>query len=145
MLINAIHLHSMKFKNGRHPFRVPSGEVIIHRHQMHTLFSQCIEKHRQRCDQCLAFSCLHFGHLAPMQCRSPNQLDIIMHHVPFHLRSCSQPFVVPNSFISLNRHTCSSCCRITVPICSLDPEFFVLRQTPSCFFDKCKRLSHHLL
>ena len=85
VLVNAIHREAVELKNGTHPFRVPSRQIIIDRDQMHTSSGQCIQEHRKGGHQGLSLTRLHFGHLASVQCNTPNQLHIVVDHVPFHI------------------------------------------------------------
>ena len=63
-----------------HPVAVATGQVIVHRHDVHTAPGECVQVGRQRGDQGLALAGAHFGDLALVQHHAADQLHIEMAH-----------------------------------------------------------------
>ena len=65
-----------------HPFRIPGGEVVVHRHHVDPLARQRVEVGRQRGHQGFALARGHLRDPAGVQDDSPDQLDIERDHLP---------------------------------------------------------------
>ena len=50
-----------------HPLGVALGEVVVHRHDVHALAGQCVQVHRERGNERLAFARLHLGDARAVQ------------------------------------------------------------------------------
>ena len=72
----------MELKNFSHPLAVAERKVVVHRHEMNPFTSKCIQIHRQRGDQSLAFARGHLGDFPLVQHDPPDELHVEGHHVP---------------------------------------------------------------
>ena len=63
-----------------HPFGIAAGEVVVHRHHVHTATGQGIEVAGQGGDQGFAFAGFHLSDLAFMQHHAADQLHIEVAH-----------------------------------------------------------------
>jgi hypothetical protein len=52
------------------------GEVVVHRHQMDTLATECVEVRGQGADEGLALTGLHLGDPAEVECGATHHLDV---------------------------------------------------------------------
>ena len=84
IVLNAADREPEKIVKLPHPFRIATGQIIVHRHEMRAASGQRVEIKRQGRDQSLAFARRHFGDAAAMQNHSADQLHIEVHHVPGH-------------------------------------------------------------
>ena len=116
MLVDAVDAHAVEFEQRRHPLRIAASEVIIHRHEVNALSSQRVEEHGERGDKRLALTRLHLRHLASVQGRTTDQLDIVMHHVPLHFRTSSHPGIAPHSLVAVDGDPAALGCDVPVPI-----------------------------
>ena len=78
--LNHAHLEAEEFVQGAHPRRIPPGEVVIHRHQMHGLAADGIQVGRQSGDEGLAFAGAHLGDFAFVQGDAADELHIEVAH-----------------------------------------------------------------
>ena len=70
--------HAEKAVNATHPFGVVFGQIIVDRNDVHTFTGECIQINRQRCDQGLAFTGLHFCDIAAVERSSTHQLHLVV-------------------------------------------------------------------
>ena len=142
VLVDAIDPHAVEFEQRRHPFRVTAGEVIVHRYEVDALSGQRVEEHGERGDKRLALTRLHLRHLASVQGRTTDQLNIVVHHVPLYFRTGSHPGIAPRGLVAVDGDAAALSCDVPVPIRGGDSELPIFRQSPRSFFDECKRLRH---
>ena len=116
VLVDAIDPHAVEFEQRRHPFRVTASEVIVHRYEVHALSGQRVEEHGERGDERLALTRLHLRHLASVQGRTTDQLNIVVHHVPLYFRTCSHPGVPPSRLIAIDGNAAALGCDVPIPI-----------------------------
>ena len=83
-VLNTTNRKTQKFKKGTHPMRVPTGEVIIDGHQLAIFTTQGIQIQGTGRNQGLSLPCGHLRNMPFMQGDSPDQLHIVMHHLPFN-------------------------------------------------------------
>ena len=62
-LVDAVNGQSVELVERAHPFRVALCEVVVDSHNVHTLASERVEEHGERCDECLALTSSHFGNV----------------------------------------------------------------------------------
>ncbi|GBD37333.1 hypothetical protein HRbin36_02464 [bacterium HR36] len=67
--------------DGRHPFAIPAGQVIVDRNDMDPLAGQRVEHRRQCGNQRLAFARGHFRDLALVQHNAAEDLHIEVSHI----------------------------------------------------------------
>jgi len=100
--LGQIHPHgeSQEAMQPPHPFRVPLGQVVIHRDDMDPLAGDGIEVGRQGSHQGFAFPGAHFGNFAMVQHHAPDQLHIEVAHAqhpltrfPYHSEGFRQQVV----------------------------------------------------
>ena len=82
VVLDAAHRQAQILQQKAHPFRVPAGEVIIHRNEMHAAPGEAIQIQRQRRHQRLALTRPHLCDLSVMQRHAADELHIKMHHLP---------------------------------------------------------------
>ena len=78
---NLAHRKPQKLVYLPHPIGVAASQIIVYRDQMRALSFQCVEIHRARGDERLAFARFHFRNHPPMQHDPADELHIIMPHV----------------------------------------------------------------
>ncbi len=74
------HRHAHEAVNLAHPFRVPAGQVVVHRHHVHALAGQGVQVHSQGGHQGLALARAHLGNLALVQGHGADELDVVVAH-----------------------------------------------------------------
>ena len=84
-----------------HPLGVTLGEVVIDRHNVHSLAGQCVKEHRKGRHKGLALTGRHLRDLALMQHDTTDQLDVIVNHVPCHLVAAGDPVVLIDGLVAL--------------------------------------------
>ncbi len=144
VFVDAIHRQSVKFIQWAHPLSVTTCEVIVDRNQMDAPAGQGVEEHRQRGHQRLSLPRLHLRNLASVQRHPTNQLDVVVDHVPCHLRSGGRPGLGPVRFVALNPHHISCCCNFLVQFCGGHLHIAVGREPTCRLLHKGKRLGHDL-
>ncbi len=75
------HRHAEVVVEAAHPLGVAARQVVVDRHQVHTLAGQRIEVDRQRGHQRLAFAGAHLGDLAVVQRHAADQLHVEVAHL----------------------------------------------------------------
>jgi len=75
---NKSNLETHPTMNATHPLSMESGQVIVHRDDVHAFSRERIEICRQRRDKSFAFTGSHFWNPASMQCGPTHQLNIKM-------------------------------------------------------------------
>ena len=73
--------HAEEAVDPAHPLRVAAGEVVVDGDDVHALAGERVEVGRQRRDQRLAFTGLHFRDLAAVQDHAADQLHVEVPHV----------------------------------------------------------------
>ena len=63
-----------------HPLAVAPRKVVVDRHHVDALSGECVEVHRRRSDERLAFACAHLGDAPLMQADPAHELHIEMPH-----------------------------------------------------------------
>ncbi len=71
---------AQKFVNLTHPDRVTTGQVIVHRDDMHALARQGVQINGKRRDQGFPLTGFHFRDLALVQDHPTDQLNVKMPH-----------------------------------------------------------------
>ena len=61
-----------------HPAGVAGSEIVVDGDNVDALALECVEIHRKRRHQRLAFTGLHLGNLAAMECDRADHLDVVM-------------------------------------------------------------------
>ena len=95
---------------------------------MHTVPREGVEEDRQRRHQRLTLTRSHLGDLATVQYRPPEELYIVVHHVPGDLVAPSDPVVLIDGRVALDtdevvRHT-----ELAVEVCSRYAQLGSLRK-----------------
>ena len=80
-VLNDADAQSEKLVEPAHPFRVASGQVVVHGDDVDAFASERIQICGQRGDQRLSFTGLHFGDLALVQHIPADELHIEVPHV----------------------------------------------------------------
>ena len=62
--------------NLRHPFRITFGQIIVNRHDVHTLTAEPVQIGRERCNEGFTLTCFHFSDVSLMQENTAHQLRI---------------------------------------------------------------------
>ncbi len=99
VLVNAVHRQAVELKQHSHPFRVALGQIVIHRHHVHTLAWQGVQVYRQGGHKGLALAGGHLGNFAAVQHHAANQLHVVVHHVPCNHVAAGHPMVLVNGFV----------------------------------------------
>ena len=74
--VNRTDCHAERMKEGEHPVTVTLYKVFIDRHEVHLLALDYGEVTRERRDNCLALTRLHFGNTTLVQHHSANDLYV---------------------------------------------------------------------
>ena len=74
-------LQAEELVEAAHPLRVAAGQVVVDGDDVDALAFQRVEVGRQRGDEGLAFTGLHFGDFAVVQHHAADQLNVEMAHV----------------------------------------------------------------
>ena len=74
--VNHPHRHTQRVVNLAHPVGIALGQIVVDRHDVHTLAGQRIQIGRQRGGQGLALARAHFRNVAAMQENPTHQLHI---------------------------------------------------------------------
>ena len=61
-----------------HPVRVTGGEVVVHGNDVDAFTGEGVQVHRQRRDERLTFTGLHFGDPAEVQGHTTHELDVVV-------------------------------------------------------------------
>ena len=80
VLLDQAHAQAQEAMDLAHPLGVAAGQVIVHRHHVHTAARQGVEVGRQRGHQGLALAGLHLGDLAVVQHHAADQLHVEVAH-----------------------------------------------------------------
>ena len=104
VIINTVNTKTMELKDRCHPSAVSFGKIIIHSNQMNTIATQCVEVNRKRSNKCFTLTCLHFTNFTLMKDDSPNQLNVVVNHIPRDLFACCVPRIEPRCLISFELH-----------------------------------------
>ena len=104
VIIDTVNTKTMELKDRRHPSAVSFGKVIIHCDQMNSIATQCVEVNRKRRNKCFTLTCLHFSNFTLMKDDAPNQLDVVVNHIPRDLFACCVPRIEPSCPISFDLH-----------------------------------------
>ena len=114
MLINAIHLQSVKLKECSHPFRVTFGQVIVDRDDVNSFAGQCIQVNGQCGHEGFPLPGSHLGNLSLVENDPTDQLAIIMDHVPSDHIPSSHPGALEPCFVAGDLDTGSSGSQLTI-------------------------------
>ena len=145
-LVDAVNRYSMEHIYGAHPLRVALGQIVVHRHHVHTVARQRIQEHRQRGHERLAFAGCHFGNLALVQHYATYQLHVVMHHVPLYFIATGHPVVAVYCFVTVNgQKVFPLCCKLAVEVAGRHFYGRVLRKSTGGIFHYCKHFGQHLV
>ena len=115
MLVDAIHLKAVEFKQHPHPFRVTLGQIIVDRHHVDALAGQGVEIDRQRLHERLTFTRAHLGDFALMQHDAADELHVVVHHVPPDEVAARHPPVLVVSLAVADVHIVARGRQVAVP------------------------------
>ena len=77
---DVLGLHPERLVDGRHPFGVALGQVVVDGDQVHVRASERIQVERHRRDEGLALTCLHLGDIALVEDDRAHDLDVEVPH-----------------------------------------------------------------
>ncbi len=100
VFVNTIDGEQQELHNRANPFRIPPREVVVHRHYVYALSAQAIEVSRQRSHEGFTFTGCHFSNFTAVQHHTPDQLHIVVQHIPGDVAAGSHPFVLPDGFVA---------------------------------------------
>ena len=126
MLIDTVDTQPVEHVQRTHPLRVTLGEVIIHRHHMHPIASKCIEEDRERSYKGLTFPRGHLSDLTLVKDCPPEELDVVVHHIPGDLITPSHPMVLVDRRIPFDTYEVVRHTEVSVEVRSLDSDLRVL-------------------
>ena len=138
MVIDAIDGQSVKFEKWCIPLSISSGQVVIHRYDMHASFCQCVEIGWECGNQRFTLSRLHLSDFTLMQYYSTNELHIVVNHVPNNFCSGSFPLVFPGSCFTADFYIVFFGSYFFVVLRSCNDNFLILSKSPSGFFHHSK-------
>ncbi len=75
---NATGAEAQKLIDRTHPGGITPGEIIVHRYNVNSIPSQCVQVNRKSGHQRLAFAGFHFRNVPVMQNHAANKLHIEM-------------------------------------------------------------------
>ena len=142
VLVNAVDGEAMEFVERTHPLGVATREVVVDSHHMNAAAREGVEEDGQRGHQGLAFPRLHLGCLAAVKGNAPNQLHVIVHHVPGHFRPRSRPRPLPICFVTFNGHEVAVGCNLSVHVCGRHFNGTLRGKAAGRFLHKGERLGH---
>ena len=73
---DAADVHAEEAVDTTHQLALVARQVVVDRDHVHALAFECVQVARERRDQSLAFTGLHFGDIAPVQGRATHELHI---------------------------------------------------------------------
>ena len=73
---DAADVHAEEAVDTTHQLALVACQVVVDRDHVHALAFECVQVARERRDQGLAFTGLHFGDIAPVQGRATHELHI---------------------------------------------------------------------
>ena len=73
---DAADVHAEEAVDTTHQLALVARQVVVDRDHVHALAFECVQVARERRDQGLAFTGLHFGDIAPVQGRATHELHI---------------------------------------------------------------------
>ena len=76
----AVHRHAEEGEQRAVGFRITLGQIVVHRHDVHTAAGQGVQVGRQGGRQGFTFTCLHFGNAVGVQHHAADQLDVEVTH-----------------------------------------------------------------
>ena len=77
---NDTHCQTQEFIQRTHPVGIATRQVIVHRNNMNTFASECVEVYGQGRNQRLAFTGTHFGNFAFVKRHAADQLHVEVTH-----------------------------------------------------------------
>ena len=144
VLVNAIDRQPVKHVKRSHPLRVTLREVVVDRHHMYAFAGKGVEKDGQCSYERLSFTGSHFGNLSFVQHDTAEELDVVVHHVPFHLVASGYPMVLIDRLVAFDAYEVMAGRQVTIEIRRCDRNLFVLHETTRRILDDGKGFGQHL-
>src|SRR5690606_33429703 len=94
----------MKFEDGPVPLGIAPRQIVVYRYDMYALSRKGVEVSRQCADQRFTLAGGHLCNFTLVEHNTANELYVVVHHVPGHLRACGIPPVFPNRLIAVDQH-----------------------------------------
>ena len=135
VLVDTVYAEAVEHVQRAHPLRVTLGEVVIHRDDVDTITREGIEEDRERSDEGLTFPRSHLGDLTLVEDGTPEELHIVVHHIPGDLIAASEPVVLIDSHIILDADEVVADAEVTVEVRSLDADLGVLSEAATRALD----------
>ena len=126
MLVDTVYAEAVEHIQWAHPLRVTLGEVVIHRDDVDTITREGIEEDGERSDEGLTFPRSHLGDLTLVQDGTPEELHVVVHHIPGDLIATSEPVVLIDGHIILDADEVVADAEVAVKVRSLDADLGVL-------------------
>ena len=147
MLIDAVYTQSIEHIERSHPLRVTLGEVVVYRHHVYTVASQCVEEYGQGGHQGLTLTRGHLGYLALVQGDTAKELYIVVYHIPFHLVAAGSPLVVVDGFVAVDGDEVVGGVgsQLAVKIVGRHYGLLVFREASGGVFDDAESYGHHFV
>ena len=111
---------------------------------MHAITCQCIQEHRQGSHEGFTFTRCHLGDFTLVQCNTAKELYVIMHHIPLDLVATCRPFIMIDSFVTINSNEVISRIgsELTVEIISRHHGLGILRESASSVLNDTECYRH---
>ena len=78
VVLDEANLESQEVVDGTHPCRVASGQIVVDGHHVDAVAGERVEVGRHRGNEGLAFTGLHLGDHALVQCCRTDHLDVVV-------------------------------------------------------------------
>ena len=135
VLVDTVYAEAVEHVQRAHPLRVTLGEVVIHRDDVDTITREGIEEDGERSDESLTFPRSHLGDLTLVEDCTPEELHIVVHHVPGDLIATSEPVVLIDSHIIFDADEVVADAEVAVKVRSLDADLGVLGEAATRALD----------
>ena len=119
VLVDAVHRQTVELVERTHPLGVTLGQVVVHRHQVHALSGQCVEKYGQRGHEGFSFARRHLGDVAfalalaellgrvlfaARQHHAAEELAVVVDHVPLQVVASGHPVRGVDGLVAVDGH-----------------------------------------
>ena len=136
VLVDTVDTQTMEHVQRTHPLRVTLGEVVVHGDDVDTVTRECVEEDGERSYEGLTFPSSHFSDLPLVKDGTPEELYIVVHHIPGDLVPTSQPVVLIDRRIAFDTNEVVGDAEVAVEVRCLDADLGMLCEaTPRALDD----------
>ena len=145
VLVDTVYRQTVEHIEWTHPLGITLGQVVVHRHHVHTVAGQSIQEDGKRGHKGLTLTSGHLGYLALVKHGTAEELHVVVHHVPLQVVAAGHPVVLVDGLVALYAHKVFRGGQLTVEVVGRNHHFLVLGKAAGGLLHNAEGHGKHLV